>query len=388
MAAGMAFFSNGLRPFFLLGAAWAAIAVPVWLAAYVHGYALPGALPAMVWHAHELIYGYALAAVTGFLLTAVPNWTGRLPVRGARLAVLAALWLAGRIALLAEPAIGAGAAAAVDLSFTLVLVTTVATEVAAGRNLRHLPVVLMLGLLFAGNLLVHLHALELAYTAALGNRIGIATLVALVSLIGGRIVPSFTRNWLARMRPRVAAPAKNDRFDLGCLLATIAGLAAWAAAPDAPLSCALQIAGGLAAAARLARWRGLATWREPLLFVLHVGYAWVAVGLVALGLNGFFAWGPAGAPLHALTVGAVGTMTLAVMTRASLGHTGRPPAAGRGTVAIYALVTLAAVLRVAAPFTAAAAEVAALSGLAWSGAFGLFAVLYAGILTGKATSRR
>src|SRR3954468_10366586 len=116
---GIAFFSAGFRPFFLLGAVWAAIAVPVWLAAYVHGYALPGALPAMAWHAHEMIYGFALAAGTGFLLTAVPNWTGRVPVRGARLAVLAGLWLAGRIALLVSPVIGAGAAAAIDLSFTL-----------------------------------------------------------------------------------------------------------------------------------------------------------------------------------------------------------------------------------------------------------------------------
>lgn len=380
---GIAFLSYGFRPFFLLGGAWAAIAVPVWLAAYVHGYALPGALPAMTWHAHEMVYGYALAVVTGFLLTAVPNWTGRLPVRGWRLGVLAGLWLAGRIALLATPVIGPGLAAAVDLSFTLVLMATLTTEVVAGRSFRNLPVVVALAMLFSGNVLVHLHALDVAYTAALGNRIGIATLIALVSLIGGRIVPSFTRNWLARMRPKGPMPATMGRFDLACLLVTVAALIAWVAAPDAPFSCGLQLAGGMAAAARLARWRGLATWREPLLFVLHVGYAWVALGLALLGLNGLFAWAPPGAPLHALTVGAVGTMTLAVMTRASLGHTGRALAAGRGTVAIYVLVTAAALLRVVAPFTPAVAEITTFAGLAWSGAFGLFCIVYAPILIGK-----
>jgi uncharacterized protein involved in response to NO len=372
---GMAFFSYGFRPFFLLGAAWAAIAMPVWLAAYLHGYTLAGTLPAMVWHAHEMIYGYALAAVTGFLLTAVPNWTGRLPVRGPRLALLASLWLAGRMALLATPVIGAGAAAAIDLSFTLVLIATVATEVAAARSFHNLPVVATLGLLFAGNLLVHLHALDLAYTAALGNRIGIATLVALIALIGGRIVPSFTRNWLAKHRPQLPVPAPHDRLDTACLLIIVAGLVAWVAWPGT----AFTVVAGIAAAIRLARWRGLSTVREPLLFILHLGYAWVAIGLVLNGLPGV----PPGAALHAFTVGAVGTMTLAVMTRASLGHTGRALAAGPGTITIYTLVTLAALLRIAAPLTAAAAEVTTLAGLAWSGAFGLFAILYAPTLIGK-----
>jgi uncharacterized protein involved in response to NO len=383
MRAGPALLSAGFRPFFLLGAVWAAIAVPVWLAAYVHGYGLPGALPAMVWHAHEMIYGYALAAVTGFLLTAIPNWTGRLPVRGLRLAVLAALWLAGRVALLATPAIGAGAAAAIDLSFTLVLIATVATEVTAARSFHNLPVVATLGLLFAGNVLVHLHALDIAYTAALGNRIGVATLIALVALIGGRIVPSFTRNWLAKQRPAIAAPAAHDRLDTVCLLFIVAGLVGWAAFPDAPVTAALTLAAGVAAAIRLSRWRGLATVREPLLFILHAGYGWVSLGLALLGLNGLFAWAPPAAPLHALTVGAIGTMTLAVMTRATLGHSGRPLTAGPGTASIYVLVTLAAILRTCAALSAHAALLTSAAGVAWSAAFILFAVLYTPLLIGR-----
>ena len=372
----LAFFSGGFRPFFLLGSVWSAIAVPVWLAAYMHGYA-PSGMPAMLWHAHEMIYGYAVAAVTGFLLTAIPNWTGRLPLAGGRLAGLAALWLAGRVALLLSAHLGAALAMVVDLSFIGVLMVAIARELIAGRNFRNLPMVAALAVLFAGSLLVHLQALDVAYTAALGNRIGIAALGALIALVGGRIVPSFTRNWLVRMKPRHPAPASPSRFDLACLIAIVVGLAAWACAPDAPIAFALEIVAGIAAALRLSRWRGLATLREPLLAILHLGYAWLAFGLALLGLNGFFGWLPPSAGVHALTVGAVGTMTLAVMTRASLGHTGQALRAGAGTSAIYVLVTLAAVLRVAAPLAGAQfALVTSLAGLAWTGAFALFALLY------------
>ena len=376
----LALFSGGFRPFFLLGSVWSAIAIPVWLAAYLHGYA-PSAMPAMLWHAHEMIYGYGVAAVAGFALTAIPNWTGRLPVAGARLAFLAALWLAGRIALLLSAQLGAAATMAVDLSFLGVLVLAVARELVAGRKFRNLPTLAALGSLFTGNLLVHLQALELAYTAPLGNRLGIATLCALIALVGGRIVPSFTRNWLARMKPRHPLPAPSSRFDAACLAAVVVGLASWVAFPGSLLSSALQVAGGGAAALRLSRWRGLATLREPLLAILHLGYAWLAAGLALAGLNGFFGWLPPSAGVHALTVGAVGTMTLAVMTRASLGHTGQPLHAGAGTSAIYLLVTLAAVLRVAAPLAGAGfAILTSLAGLAWSSAFGLFALLYGPLL--------
>lgn len=377
--AGPAVLSAGFRPFFLLAALFAAAAVPVWLAAYTHGNAVPGVLPAMLWHAHEMIYGYGLAVVTGFLLTAIPNWTGRLPIAGVSLAALVVLWIAGRIALLASPM----AAAAVDLAYTVVLAAVVAREVVAAQRFHNLPVVGTLVFLFVGNALVHLHALDIAYTAALGNRMGIATLVALISLIGGRIVPSFTRNWLARMRPQAALPAPHDRVDTACLLVVVAALVAWVAAPDSTITGAIAIAGGVAAGVRLARWRGLATFREPLLFILHVGYAWVALGLLLIGVNVLTAVVPAGAPLHALTAGAIGTMTLAVMTRASLGHTGRTLVAGAGTVAIYVCITLAALLRVAAPLTPSPVVATSLAGLAWTTAFALFVLLYGPLLIRK-----
>ena len=371
-SAAPALLSAGFRPFFLLAAAWAAIAVPVWLAAYVHGYTLGGPLHPMAWHAHEMVFGFGMATVAGFLLTAIPNWTGRLPISGAPLAALAGVWLAGRIALLASGKIGALAAALIDLSFPAVLIAVIARELLAGRNLRNLPMIAALVLLFAGNALVHLGA------HALGQRLGIATLLALIALVGGRIVPSFTRNWLAKNRPAVRDPAPMGRLDLACLLAIVAGLAGWVAVPDVA-SIPLTVAGA-AAAIRLWRWRGLATLREPLLFVLHAGYAWLAFGLAYMGLNGVFGWAPPGAPLHALTVGAIGTMTLAVMTRATLGHTGRTLRAGPATLAIYLLVTMAAVLRVAGPYTGHYVAAMSLAGAAWTAAFALFVLRYAPML--------
>ena len=365
----------GFRPFFLRASLWAAVAVPIWIAAYAHGYPVGGSLPALVWHAHEMIYGFGLATVTGFLLTAIPNWTGRLPLRGAPLGLLAALWIAGRFAMFTP-------APWIELAFPIALVVVVAREVASARNFHNLPVVAILVLLLAGDLLVQLHALGVAYTAVLGNRIGVATLLLLIALIGGRIVPSFTRNWLAKMRPEQRSPAPHSALDWACLAVAAAGLVAWAAAPDTAIASALALAAGVALAVRLARWRGLATLKEPLLFVLHAGYGWLALGLLLIGLNGFFDWLPAGAPLHALTVGAIGTMTLAVMTRASLGHSGRPLTAGAGTVAIYLLVSLAALLRVVSPLSAQTLTLISLAGLAWAAAFALFAILYGPLLVG------
>jgi uncharacterized protein involved in response to NO len=375
--AGPAILSAGFRPFFLVSSLWAAVAIPLWLMVYAEGLVVPSLLPPVVWHAHEMIFGFAAATVAGFLLTAIPNWTGRLPVQGAPLAILVALWALGRLAVLFSGDIGAPAAAIADLSFPTAFLAVVAREILAGRNWRNLPMPGALALLLVGNLLVHIDALGLARTAALGNRIGIATLLLLISLVGGRLIPSFTHNWLARTRPQIAAPAPAGRLDLAVLIVTGLALAAWAVVPDARMTAGAALLAGGGGARRLSRWRGARTIGEPLVFILHVGYGWLALGLLLLGFNGFFAVLPATAALHALTVGAIGTMTLAVMTRASLGHTGRPLSAGRGTVAIYALVTLAAIARVLSPLAGGRMVLALwLAGAAWCGAFGLFAILY------------
>ncbi|HEV2162029.1 MAG TPA: NnrS family protein [Stellaceae bacterium] len=374
---GPALLSAGFRPFFLLAAAWAALAVPLWLAFFAGAGAVPTLLPPPIWHAHEMIYGYAAATVAGFMLTAIPNWTGRMPLQGASLAGLAVLWIAGRLAVLLSADIGAAAAAMLDLAFPVAFVAVIAREIVAGRNWRNLPMVGALTLLLAGNALVHAEALGWSASGELGNRIGIATLLMLISLIGGRIVPSFTRNWLTRQRPDDPAPASFGWADRGALSATALAVITWVAAPEAAATAWLALLAAVAQGVRLARWRGAGTWREPLLWVLHLGYGWLALGFLLLAVSGVAPLLPATAALHALTVGAIGTMTLAVMTRASLGHTGRKLSAGHGTTAIYILVTIAAVLRLLAPLAGAQyLLVLSLAGGAWAGAFGLFVVLY------------
>ncbi len=374
---GPVIFSAGFRPFFLGSAIWAAVAIPLWLAVYGSEIAAPSLLAPLVWHAHEMVFGFAAATVAGFLLTAIPNWTGRMPLQGWPLATLVALWAIGRIAVFLSAAIGAGAAAIADLSFPLAFLCVVGHEIVTGRNWRNLPMLAALSLLLLGNLLVHLDALGIADSAELGNRTGLVTLLMLISLVGGRIIPSFTHNSLKKARPAIKPPIPEGRFDRAALVATALALGAWALAPDALLSAWANLVAGGAVAVRLSRWRGVRTWTEPLLLVLHIGYAWLALGLMLLGLNRFFEVLPATAALHALTVGAVGTMTLAVMTRATLGHTGRSLTAGPGTKLIYVLITLAAVLRVLSPLAGEGADfVLPLAGAAWSGAFGLFAICY------------
>jgi uncharacterized protein involved in response to NO len=385
---GPALLSAGFRPFFLLSAAWASLAVPMWVAAFAGQVPLPTALPPIVWHVHEMVFGFAAATVAGFLLTAIPNWTGRMPLQGGPLGVLAVLWLSGRVAMLLSLCIGAGATAAVDLAFPLVFLGVIAREIIAGHNWRNLPMLAALACLLAGNALVHLDAVGLADTAAVGNRIGVATLLMLISFVGGRIIPSFTRNWLVKQRPDVRPPAAFNWLDRVALVLTAVALAFWVLAPNGAVMPWVCLVAGVAVSLRLARWRGLATLGEPMLWVLHLGYAWLAIGFLLLGLDALVPFLSQTTALHALTVGAVGCMTLAVMTRATLGHTGRPVTAGAGTTTIFGLVTLAAVLRLLAPLGGAEyATLLWLAAIAWSGAYGLFLLLYLRLLAFPRTRR-
>jgi uncharacterized protein involved in response to NO len=372
---GWAVLSYGFRPFFLLGALYAALLVPLWLAMLVHGIEPPGALSGLQWHAHELIFGFLAAIIAGFVLTAVPNWTGRFPLSGLPLAGLVGLWLVGRAA--SWGVVSPVWAAALDGAFLVVLAGAVWREIVAGRNFRNLPVAALLSLFAAANLAFHLGG----SWASAGERLALAVAAVLMTLIGGRIVPSFTRNWMARLGLD-PLPVPFGAFDKAVVLLTALAMLAWAVVPNAGATGAALVAVGLLHLARLARWRGRHTVSEPIVLVLHLGYLWLAASFLLLG---FAALAPQivapSAALHALSAGAVGTMTLAVMTRASLGHTGRAIAAGMATNAIYLLVTVGAVLRVAAPFLPELyLSMLAAGGLAWSGAFALFAVAYGRIL--------
>lgn len=371
---GIPLFSMGFRPFFLAAGIWATLAVPLWMAGYF------GWLPQITrdWHVHEMLFGYLSSVIAGFLLTAIPNWTGRLPVAGSSLFVLFALWCVGRLAMIAAPESVPGAI--LDSMFLIALAGVIAREIIAGKNIRNLPVCVIVGLLALANILTHLRFVDVRL-AADGERAALALVAVLLALIGGRITPSFTRNWLAKQKS-TSLPAPTGRFDTLTLAITGLALIGWIVVPDfIPTGAVLVIAGALNAS-RLSRWRGRLTVSEPLLVVLHVGYAWLALALTLLGAHVMAPdIVPSAAGVHALTAGAFGVMTLAVMTRATRGHTGEPLTADRITVWLYVLVNAGALLRVAAPFWPAFyAPLLIVAAALWSGAFALFVFRYAPLL--------
>jgi uncharacterized protein involved in response to NO len=352
---------------------------------------LPTAFDPVSWHAHEFLFGYLGAVVAGFLLTAVPNWTGRLPIVGWRLGLLAGLWLAGRLAVAVSGDLPALPVAMADLAFPIVFAVLIAREIVAGRNWRNLIVLAMLGVFILGNALFHWEAARGDYAAqGYGLRLGLGAGVMMIAVIGGRVVPSFTRNWLVKRRSAVLPVAPMQRFDKVALLSLLVALVLWVALPLAPVTgVALALAGGLHVQ-RLIRWCGHRTLAEPLVAVLHAGYAFVPLGAMALAVDILLpgSFGNAGAQ-HVWMAGAIGLMTLAVMSRATLGHTGQDLTAGAATVAIYLALILSVFLRVAAgiwPEVSVTLHMTA--GLLWAIAFGGFAFVYGALLLRLPAAKR
>ena len=364
--------SQGFRPFFLLAGIWAPLSMGLFIAMFQSYIALPTAFGTLAWHFHELLFGYVAAVLAGFALTAIPNWTGRLPLQGRPLLALVLMWLAGRVAVAVSALIGVWAAAAVDLLFLAALATVILREIIAGQNWRNLPVAAAVTLFFLCNGLVHSETLGLVDSGGRAQKLSITVVIILISLIGGRIIPSFSRNWLAQ-RGAARLPRLFARFDRFTIAVTLIALAWWAVAPPGPVS------GGLAAVAavlnliRLARWQGLATRTEPLLWVMHLGYLWIPVGLALMALGSWVPGVAQTSTIHALTVGAIGTMTLAVMSRAALGHTNQPLHAGAGLTLAYCLVTAAAILRISASlWDGAFLPLVSAAVIAWIAAFLFF----------------
>lgn len=375
------------RPMFLAAGSWAVIALALWLVMFFGYMRLPTRFDPLAWHVHEMLFGFVMAAVAGFLLTAIPNWTGRLPVRGNRLAVLAGLWLLGRLACLISADLPAWLAVLADLAFPTALLAVAAREIIAGRNWRNLPMTAPLALFIIADLLMHLESLGFAVPAGLGWRLAVGAPIVLISVIGGRIIPSFTRNWLfKRKSPRLPSP--QDMLDTAAVALLAAALILWAFLPDHRVTGALLIAAALVNAVRLGRWAGIASWPEPLLFILHIGYGWVAVGTALLGLSIFNIGVPVASAIHALTAGATAVMILAVMPRVTLGHTGRDLIANRATVAVFVLINAAAIIRVCASWHTEFMTILLLvAGACWIAAFGLFELIYGPmLLTRRSTS--
>lgn len=380
MAAAPPILRGGFRPFFLGGALWAVGALSLWLTTLGGAVAIPSAFDALAWHRHEMLFGFVGAVIAGFLLTAIPNWTGRLPIAGGPLASLFILWLAGRLAMLLSASLGPAIAAIIDVGFYLTLAVVAAREVIAANN-RNVPIVGLVLLFGIANGLDHLAAAGVFIDPALPWQLAVALVTLMISLIGGRIVPSFTRNWLAKRGVSRGLPGQPNRFDMTTIGLTGLALLSWIAAPSGWLPGMLLAIAAAAQGIRLARWKGWMAVRDPLVLVLHVGYAWIPVGLALLAAAQLGAAVPQSAAVHALTSGAMGTMILAVMTRASLGHTGRELRAGPATTLIYLLVTTGAVLRVAASLSVVGYRLGMeAAGLCWIGSFVLFVLSYGPIL--------
>lgn len=375
--------SYGFRPFFLAAGIYAALAMLLWMPAFLGNMSLPLAIAARDWHAHEMIYGYAAAAIAGFLLTAIPNWTSRPAIQGNLLLALILVWLAGRLVMATSGLIGELPSAVIDLLFLPFVATVAGREIVASGNRRNFKILAVLAVLIAGNVAFHVEILREG-VSWYGQRVGLAAVVGLIILIGGRIVPNFTRNALLQKGPG-RLPLPFDRFDIGAIVTAMAALAAWCVWPDALETGVLAVVAGLLQVARLLRWAGDRTRGEWLVLVLHVAYAFVPIGFLLIGATALLpGLAMPGAGVHAWGVGALGLMTLAVMTRATLGHTGRPLVASFGTVLVYGLAVLAVIARVAAAFVLPGQTLLLyLAAAAWIAAFAGFATIYGPMMVGR-----
>jgi uncharacterized protein involved in response to NO len=376
-----ALFAYGFRPFFLLAGVQAVVAMAVWLTA-LHGVAWPTTwLGPIEWHAHEMIFGFVTAALAGFLLTAVASWTGQRGFAGAPLVVLVAIWLAGRIAMAPGLGVPPSLASAIDLAFLPAVAIAVAPSLIRAGNVRNFPLLAFVALLFIANLLFHLPNLGVRSDIN-SSTLAVDTVLLMVTLVGGRIVPAFTANAM-RSRDPEARVAPFGWVDRAAIVAVLAVLLVDLLVPGGRLAGAVALAACVLHAWRLLRWRGWQARDMPITWILHVAYTWIPIGLGLKGL--WLTWQiPATTGwLHALTSGAFATMIMAVMTRAALGHTGRPLVVATPIVIAYVLLTLAAATRVLAPALAPSMPMTTwtAAGALWIVAFALYLAVYAPILS-------
>jgi len=367
----------GFRPLYLLAGLFAALHLPLWLALWFGNLGATAPVAPPLWHAHEMLFGYAAAVIAGFLLTAVPNWTGRPTASGWPLGALALLWLAGRLAWLPGSPLPPGWAAALDLAFLPAVAAVLAVPLWRTRNSRNYGFPLILLLFALANLCVHLEALGLAGgTARAANRMALDLVVLVMIIVAGRVIPFFTANALPAARVRRDAALDRAAVWLALALPVLA-------LPQGAAAAWVSLAAGVVNLLRMRGWGTRAALAEPLLWILHAAYLWIGVGLVLRGLAPHVTFLTEASAIHALTVGAVGSLTLGMMTRTALGHSGRPLRASSAIVAAYLMVLGAALLRVFGPLLAPAHYGGLLlaSGALWSAAFATFVVSYWSILT-------
>ncbi len=383
-----ALWSLAFRPFFLAASLWSAGALALWIGLFVSGGALPSRFDPLSWHIHAMLFGFVYAAIAGFMLTAIPNWTGRPPIQGAALLGLVAVWLLGRIVCMVSVFAPLWLGTAIELLFPFLLCVVAGREIIAARNWRNMMMPVPIAVLGIADLLMFLELAGIALPAGFGWRLAIVAIIALITAIGGRIIPAFTRNWLVKRR-EAALPAAHGPVDRIALATLHTGLLGWAVLPTARLMGGLLVLAALLNLWRLVRWRGWATASEPLLAVLHVGYLWIVLGAMLLGVSVLATAVPEAAAIHAFTAGAIGTMVLAVMTRVSRGHTGRSLEADRTTTLIYAGIIVAGATRVVGAFPVASSMLLLeISALLWAVTFFLFVLAYGPMLVSPRIDER
>ncbi|HFC05030.1 MAG TPA: NnrS family protein [Rhizobiales bacterium] len=379
---GPKIFEKGFRPFFLSAGVFAAIAMPLWVLMLAFDVELVSPLVGRSWHMHEMLFGYLAAVIAGFLLTAVPNWTGRLPVVGWPLALLWSVWLAGRLAMMflqGAPVL----AAIIDSAFLVLFAAVLWREIIAGNNKKNVPVCVIISLLALANITFHVLWLSDDSTA-FPERLGLGVIAILITLIGGRIVPSFTRNWMMRNKI-MPMPTGFDKVDKAGLAIAVVAIVSWIVLADHIITGILFALACVAFIYRISRWRGFACTSEWLVLVLHVGYLWLPVWFALMAVSIFFPdFITATTALHALSAGAIGTMTIAVVTRASLGHSGQLLTANFWTRVIYILIIAGAIIRIITDWLPLDFTLTAtIAGTLWSAGFAVFVLVYGPILLGR-----
>jgi len=368
-AYALAFLSLGFRPFFLGAALFGVLAIGMWVLSLRAVTLISPGYGMTMWHMHEMLFGYGPAVLSGFLLTAVPNWTGRKPLTGMGLGALWLLWLVGRVVMMT--AVPQAVMIVLDVAFLPVVAVVMGAGIVAAQNWRNLVVLGPIALFGVANAIFHYEASQLGY-ADYGIRLGLAALVFLITLIGGRIIPAFSRNWLVKQGSN-RRPVGFGRFDGIVLLMSAVALALWVLLPVGGATALALALIAVLHGVRMTRWAGLATRPEPLLFVLHAAYAMIPTGLVLLSLGaGTGNGGLQVGALHVLGIGAIGGMTLSVMIRASLGHTGRALRADGWLRAGLMFVFASAGARVAAEFLAGNPVWIDLSAGLWMAGFSVF----------------
>jgi uncharacterized protein involved in response to NO len=383
----LALAAKGFRPFFLLAALFAVAVVPLWLLVIV-GLVRPNTyVDPTTWHAHEMVFGFVGAVIAGFLLTAIGNWTQRETLVGWPLVALSGVWVLGRAGMALAGSLPRGLPALLDLLFLPLLIAALARPLVAAKNRRNFVMLLVLAALFAANVVVHLDALGFLPlgSARRACLVGIDVVVLVVLIIAGRVFPMFTRNATG-----VTTIRSVPFLDVGAVAAMALLTVAGAFAPDTRLTATLAGIAAVLAAARAMRWGGRHSVRHPMLWILHAGYVWLTLGLLLRAAAGFGFAVPGSLATHALTVGAVGSISLGMMSRVALGHTGRPIVASRPVAWAFGALTLAAVARVLVPLFASGWYFVALltAGTLWTIAFLVFLTAYLPILTGPRADGR